>query len=112
MKKKELFTIRTKSSYNKVFHKNSLAIEMRKTQILENKSICLGLSALELSKISMYEPWYDYVKPKYGEKVKLSYMDTGSFIVLIKANNIYKGVETRFDTSNFELNKPLSKGKK
>ena len=33
-----------------------------------NKPVCLGLSILELSKILMYEFWYDYVKPKYGEK--------------------------------------------
>ena len=41
-----------------------------------NKPICLGLSILELSKILMYEFWYDYVKLKYGEKAKLCYMDT------------------------------------
>ena len=41
----------------------------------------------------MYEFWYDYVKQKYGEKVELCYMDTGSFIVYIKTNDIYKDVE-------------------
>ena len=41
----------------------------KKTEILMNKPICLGLSILELSKILMYEFWYDYVKPKYGEIV-------------------------------------------
>ena len=40
-----------------------------------NKPVCLGFSILELSKILMYEVWYDYVKPKYGEKAKLCYMD-------------------------------------
>ena len=46
-----------------------LAIEMKKTQILMNKAVYLGLSILlELSKILMYELWYDYVKPKYGKK--------------------------------------------
>ena len=48
-----------------------------------NKPACLGLSMLELSKILMYQFWYDYVKPKYGEKVKLHYMDTDSFIDMI-----------------------------
>ena len=33
-----------------------------------NKPVYLGLSILALSKILMYEIWYDYVKPKYGEK--------------------------------------------
>ena len=40
----------------------------------------------------MYEFWYDYVKQKYGEKAELCYMDTGSFIVYIKTNDIYKDI--------------------
>ena len=39
-----------------------------------------------------YDFWYDYIKPKYGEKAKLCYMDTGSFIVHIKTENIYKDI--------------------
>ena len=41
-----------------------------------NKPVHLGLSILELSEILMYKFCYDYVKPKYGEKAKLCYMDT------------------------------------
>ena len=63
----------------------------------------------------MYELWYDYVKPKYGENVKICYMDTDNFIIHVKTDNIYKDiaedVETRFDTSNYELDRPLSTGK-
>ena len=74
-----------------------------------NKSVCLGLLILELSKILICEFWCDYVKPKYGEKVKLCYMDKNSFIVYIKTDCIYKdiaeGVATRFDTSNYELDR-------
>ena len=55
------------------------------------------------------------LKPKYGEKAKLCHMYTDSFIVFIKADDIYKDiaedVETRFHTSNFELDRPLPKGK-
>ena len=61
----------------------------------------LGLSILELSKMLMYEFWYDYVKPKYGEKAKSCFMDTDSFIVYIKTNDIYndiaEDVKTKFD---------------
>ena len=46
-----------------------------------NKLAYLSLSILELSKTVMYEFWYYYVKPKYGEKAKLCFKDTGSFIV-------------------------------
>ena len=76
----------------KFFTENLLAIEMNKTEILMNKPVHLGLSILELSKILMYEFWHDYVKPKYVEKVKLCYMDTDSFIVYIKTDDIYKDI--------------------
>ena len=59
-------------------------IEMKKTKLKMNKPICLGLSILEISKILMYEFWYDYMKPKYNDNVKLCYMDTDSFIMNIK----------------------------
>ena len=52
----------------KFFAENFLAREIRKTQVLMNKSTYLGLSTLDLSKPVMYEFWYDYVKAKYREK--------------------------------------------
>ena len=86
---------------------------MRKTQTLMNKPVCLGLSILNLSKTVMYEFWIDYVKPKYAENAKLCYVDTDSLVVHVKTDDIYKyiaeDVETRFDTSNFELDRPLPK---
>ena len=67
----------------KFFTEKLLAIKMKK-KMLMNKPVYLGLSILELSKILMCEFWYDYVKLKYGEKAKLCYVDTNSFIVYIK----------------------------
>ena len=88
---------------------------MRKTQVLMNWPVYLGLSISDLSKTAMYEFWYDYVKPKYGENANLCFMDTDSFIVHVKTDHIYKDiaedVETRYDTSNFEIDRPLPKGK-
>ena len=99
----------------KFFTENLLAIEMKKTEILMNKPDHLKLSILELSKMLKYEFWYDYVKPKYGKKAKLCYMGTDIFIVHLKRNDIYKDgiedVETRSHTSNYELDRPLPKGK-
>ena len=66
----------------KFFTENLLALEMRKTQLLMNKSVYLVLSILDLS--SEYEFWYVYIKPKYGENAKLSSVDTDSFIVHVK----------------------------
>ena len=54
-----------------------------------NKSVHLGFLILDLSKTVICEFWYDCVKPKYGENAELCYMDTGSFIVHVKADDIY-----------------------
>ena len=54
-------------------------IEMNRTKVKMNKPIYLGLSILEISKLLMYEFWHDYMKPKYGNNVKLCYMDTDSY---------------------------------
>ena len=94
---------------------NLSIIEMRRTKVKMNKAIYLGLSILEISKLLMYELWYDYMKPKYGDNVKLCYMDTDSFIMNIKTEDFYKDVandvEKRFDTSNYEVDRPLPTGK-
>ena len=83
-------------------------IEMKKTKVKMNKPIYLGLSILEISKILMHEFWYDYMKPKYNDNVRLCYMDTDSFAMHIKTNDLYKDIandiENRFDTSNYEVN--------
>ena len=80
-----------------------------------NKPVYLALPMLDLSKTVIYEFWYDYVKPKYGENAKFCYMNTDSFIVHVKIDDIYKdiaeNVETRFDTSDFELGRPLPIGR-
>ena len=82
-------------------------IEMKKTKVKMNKPIYLGLSILEISKILMYEFWYDYIKPKYNDNVKLCYMDTDSFVMHIKTKDISDDVGNRFDTSNYEVKRPL-----
>ena len=56
------------------------------TELHMNKPIYLGRPILEISKIVMYQIQYDYVKLQYGEKAKLCYMDTDSFIGYIKKN--------------------------
>ena len=88
---------------------------MKKTKVKMNKSVYLGFSILEICKTLMYVFWYDYMKPKYGDNVKLCYMDTDSFIMHTKTGDFYKDiandVEKRFDTSNYECDRPLPKGK-
>ena len=80
-----------------------------------NKPVYLGLSILEISKTLMYEFWYDYIKTKYQDNAKLCYMDTDSFIIHIKIDDVYDDfvddVEKRFDTLNYDVNGPLPTGK-
>ena len=89
--------------------------EMKKTKVKMNEPIYLGLSILDISKILMYEFSYDYMKPKYDNTVRLCSMDTDSFIMDMKTNYFYKDitndVENRFDTSNYQVNRPLPMGK-
>ena len=90
-------------------------IETKKTKIKMNKPIYLGLSILDISKTLMYKFWYDFMKPQYDNDVKLCYMDTDNFVINIKTEDFYKDiandVEKRFDTSNYEVDRPLPTGK-
>ena len=101
----------------KHFSENLLAIEMKKTKVKMNKPVYLGMSILDISKTLMYEFWYDYIGPKYGDKAKLCYTDTDSFIINIKTEDFFEDisndVERWFDTSNYDKNdkRPLPIGK-
>ena len=73
----------------KRFSENVLAIEMKKTKVKMNKSVYLGMSILDISKTLMYKFWYDYIKPKYGDRAKLCYTDTDSFIFHIMTQRFF-----------------------
>ena len=98
----------------KGFSENLEAIETKKTKVTISEPIYLGFSILDLSKIVMHEFWYEYMKPKYVDNVKLCYMDTDSFIMHIKTEDFYEDiandVKKRFDTTNYEVDRPLPKG--
>ena len=89
---------------------------MKKREVYMNKPIYLGQVILDICKILMYESWYDYLKPKYGENIKLGYMDTDSFVIRIKTDDFYKDISNDinkwFDTSNYDKNidRPFQKG--
>ena len=93
---------------------------MKKTKAKMNELIYLSMSILDIGKILMYEFWYGYIKPKYGDRAKLCYTDTDSFIINIIAEDFCKdianNVEKWFDTSNYDKNDeiplPIGKNKK
>ena len=82
-----------------------------------NKPLYLGEAILDYSKMLMYEFWYDYLIPMHGDKIKLCYMDTDSFIIYVETEDFYKDISNDvnkwFDTSNYskDINRPLEKGK-
>ena len=98
----------------KLIDDNLAIIEMKKVKVKMNKPIYLGLSILDISKITMYEFWYDFIKSKYRSRAKLCYMDTDSFVINIKTKDFYKDiamdVKERFDTSNCIYDRPLPIG--
>ena len=89
---------------------------MRKTKVVMNKPVYLGQAILDISETLMYEFCNDYLKTKYGDKVKLCYIDTDSFIIHVETEDFYKDiaddVNERFDTSGYnkEDNRPLPIG--
>ena len=85
-----------------------LIMEMKKVELKVNKPIYLGQAILDISKMLKYEFWDDCIKPKYGDKARLCYTDTDSFVINIKTedfyNDIASDVEKWFDTSNYDKN--------
>ena len=97
-----------------------MGCEMGKVRDVMNKPVYVGQAILDLSKTIMYEFHYDYMIPKYGDRLKLCYMDTDSLIYNIKTEDFYKDiaddVEIRFDTSGYPNDRfrplPVGKNKK
>ena len=116
-KRKSILASELNYHSTKYISKDLLIMEMKKTEVRMNKPVYLGQAILDISKTLMYEFWYDYIKPKYGDKARLCYMDTDSFIMLVQTHDFYidisNDVERWFDTSNFDENdnRPLEIGK-
>ena len=92
-------------NYHQCFSEHLMAIELKKTKVYMNKPIYIGQAVLDISKTLMYTFYYDYLKPKYGYKVKLCYMDTDSFIFLVETDDFYKNISDDviewFDISDY-----------
>ena len=93
-----------------IFCEDLVAIHMKKTKLVFNKPVYLGMCILDLSKTKMYDFHYNYIKPKYGDKAKLLFTDTDSLMYEIKTEDFYKDisddVKDRFDTSDYPPNHP------
>ena len=94
----------------KIFNENLISVHMKKTSLTMNKPVYLGMCILDLSKIIMFDFHYNYIKPKYGNKAKLLFTDTDSFLYEIQTEDFYKDisgdVRDRFDTSDYPEGHP------
>ena len=92
----------------KQFSETFLAIEMKKIKLKTNKPLYFGMSILDISKTLMHKFWFDYIKLKYGDRAKLCFTDTDSFVIHIMTEdffeNIYDVVKVWFDISNYDEN--------
>ena len=112
------------SELNYHSHKNFsellMAIEMKKTRVKMVNPLYLRMSILDINKTLMYEFWYDYIGPKYGDKAKLCCRDTDSFIINIKTKcffqDIFNDIERWFNIPKYDKNDkrpfPIGKNKK
>ena len=105
---------------SKHISKDLMIMEMKLVEVKMNKPVYLGQTILDISRTLMHEFWYDYIKPKDGDKARLCYMYTNSFVMHIEAEDFYKDiasdVERWFDTSNYDekdkRHLPIGKNKK
>ena len=84
-------------------------VESRPIKTVFNKPIYMGAVILETSKLHMYEFWYDYLKEKYNDKIKLIYTDTDSFVIEVETDDIYKDMyedSHLYDFSEYPINHP------
>ena len=94
----------------KISNENLVSVHMKKTSLTMNKPVYLGMSILDLSKTLMFDFHYKYIIPKYGNKAKLLFTDTDSFLYEIQTEDFYKDisgdVKDRFDTSDYPEGHP------
>ena len=93
-----------------IFCEELIAVHMKKTSLIFNKPVYLGMCILDLSKTIMYDFHYNYIKEKYGNNAKLLFTDTDSLMYEIETGDFYKDisedVKNRFDTSDYPPNHP------
>ena len=102
----------SKPSYREatIINPDLVMVRAARQKVRLNKPIAVGFCILELSKLIMYKFFYDYLKPKYGDRCMLLFTDTDSLCCEIETQNLHQDMSEalhHFDTSNFEPDHPL-----
>ena len=114
---KEIIKLQSKLTFNGIHksYENCYIYTFKQNEVLMDKPIYLGFSVLDLSKLLMYETYYDKLQPYFGqEDIQLHYMDTDSFVLSVKTKDIIKdlkNLEDMFDFTNLEKNHELFSNK-
>ena len=108
---KKLLKMASKPTYvsSKIFNENLVAVHKIKETLTLNRPAYVGMCILDLSKTLMYDFHYNYIKEKYGDKVKLLFTDTDSLTYEIEAKDVYQDFwndKDRFDNSDYSENSP------
>ena len=103
-KQAEKLTAKHNFDHCNILCEDLVAIHMKETRLVFDKPVYLGMCILDISKTSMYDFNYNYVKQKYEDKAKLLFTDTDSLMYEIETEDFNKDisadVKRRFDTSN------------
>ena len=94
----------------RIFTENLVAVHRRKTEVNLNRPTYIGMCVLDLSKLCMYQFYYDTLKAKYRDKVRLCYTDTDSLLVQIQTENINAdliNMADQFDFSDYPIDHPI-----
>ena len=114
---REIIKQQSKLTFNGIHksYENCNSYTFKKNEVLMDKRIYLGFTVLELSKLLMYETFYNKLQPYFGqENIQLHYMDTDSFILSVNTKDIIKdlkNLEYIFDFSNLDKNHELFSNK-
>ena len=87
--------------HSHIINENLVGVEKQKPKLKLDKPIFIGMSILDLSKQHMYRFFYDVMKPKYGDNIKMVYTDTDSFVFHTKTDDIYQGLKEINDEMDF-----------
>ena len=84
-----------------IINENLVGVEKEKAVVELNKPIYMGLSILDYSKVHMYSFYYDVLKPKYQDDIKLVYTDTDSFVIQVMTDDLFRDFKDLSDYMDF-----------